>query len=87
MKTTKYQYVVNNGDLEDGFEIDSIWDMKERLFEYVAQDAAEDYHNNHDGWESSWPVDITLFHDGKEIGKFSVDMETVPAFYATKKKD
>ena len=54
----------------------------------VAEDAAEDYHDNHDGWESSsWPVEITLYEtqDGPALGVFEVDREAQPVFMATLK--
>jgi hypothetical protein len=41
----------------------------------LAQDAALDYFDNHDGWESSWPLDIELFVDGESVGVFAVEME------------
>jgi hypothetical protein len=44
----------------------------------LAQDAALDYFDNHDGWESSWPLDIELFVDGESVGVFAVEMEYVP---------
>jgi hypothetical protein len=27
----------------------------------VAVDAAEDFHGNHDGWESVWPLDFLIY--------------------------
>lgn len=55
-----------------------------RRLDDVAVDAAEDYHSNHDGWESSWPLDITLYEtkDGPAIATFEVERETVPEFHA-----
>lgn len=53
----------------------------------MAEECAEDYHLNHDGWEDSWPVTITLYDDAEgetAIAKYSVDREAVPHFYATK---
>lgn len=49
-----------------------------------AVEAAEDYHFNHDGWESSWPLNITLYEseDGPAVAKYEVERETVPEFHA-----
>lgn len=53
--------------------------------ESLAQDAGLDYFENHDGWESSWPMEIELFVDEKSVGTFLVEMEQVPRFMARKK--
>ncbi|CAH3957884.1 hypothetical protein AAHD50_00895 [Enterobacter hormaechei] len=63
-------------------ELTSEWE-----FESLAQDAALDYFDNHDGWESDWPLDIELFIDGESIGVFAVEMEHVPRFSARKKQE
>jgi hypothetical protein len=52
--------------------------------EFLAEEAAADFHSEHDGWESQWPLTITLY-DGKtgpELGKFSVEREYEPSFSA-----
>lgn len=57
--------------------------------EFVAEEAAADYHSNHDGWESQWPQTIRLY-DGKtgpEIGRFTVEREYEPSFSANKVAD
>ena len=56
-------------------------------FESLSQDAGLDYFDNHDGWESSWPMDIELFIDGLSVGTFTVEMEQVPRFSARKKQE
>lgn len=50
----------------------------------VACDAAEDYHGNHDGWESVWPLEIVIYEseEGPPVGHFEVEREVVPQFYA-----
>lgn len=53
----------------------------------IAQQCADDFHHNHDGWECHWPRDITLYatEDGPPLASFEVDREAVPLFYATRK--
>jgi hypothetical protein len=52
---------------------------------YAAEEAAEDYHSNHDGYEDDWPLTFVLLDDaGKELGRFMVDREAIPHFYAAK---
>jgi len=59
----------------------SVWDGDDG--EYLAEDAATDYHSNHDGWEASWPVQFAIFtDDGKLIGKYEVDRDYDPVFSA-----
>lgn len=59
----------------------------EWYFEILAQDAGLDYFDNHDRWESSWPMDIEIFVDGESVGTFTVEMESVPRFSARKKPE
>ncbi len=55
--------------------------------ESVAELAAYDYHSRHDGWESGWPLDITLFTETEDcLGTFSVDRDVEPVFSARKIK-
>jgi len=54
----------------------------------IAEAAAEDYHANHDGWESSWPITFVILDEArKELARFLVDREAVPQFNATKASD
>lgn len=54
--------------------------------EYVAQEAAADYHRHYDGWEASWPVTFTLFNErGDKLGDYEVERETVPEFRTIRK--
>lgn len=56
--------------------------------EMEARECAQDYWDNHDGWEASWPLTFVL-HDGEggpELGRFFVDMEARPSFTAARKE-
>ena len=51
----------------------------------VAEEAATDYFNNHDGWErSDWPLKFEIYFDGENQGIFEVDQEAIPVFTARK---
>lgn len=77
---TKYKYSI---DEDDFYEIESTW--TEENLEYLAEDCAEDYHSNHDGWESHWPLRITIARlDETILGKFEVELYHQPEFQATK---
>ena len=57
---------------------------------WIAQDCAKDLFHNHDGWEASWPLTILVYDAPYEeglMGKFLVDLETVPEFYASEVTD
>jgi hypothetical protein len=56
--------------------------------EALAEFCADEYHSNHDGWENSWPLNISIAEseDGAIIATFSVEREAQPVFYATKVK-
>lgn len=49
---------------------------------WLAEEAAEDLYNEHDGWEWSWPATVTVFSDGHCLGRFIVHMEMTPRFSA-----
>jgi len=75
----KYWLRDNDQSAEDAYECNS--SFSELI--YVAQSAAEDYWDNHDGWESSWPQKICVEVNG-ETGTFIVHMDTEPVFYVSK---
>lgn len=67
------------------YRLETTWDM-ERFAEYVAAEAAEDYHSKHDGWEDFWPVTISLhpYEQGPELCCFLVEREFEPTFSAVR---
>ena len=67
----RYRCVIGYGFHEDDLDI-------------VAADAAKNYFEYHDGWETSWPQVFVLYlsEDGEPIGKCSVSMELEPSFSA-----
>lgn len=78
---SRFMYAIDGDSPEDGWELDSAWDGENPVS--MAEEAAADYHSNHDGWEASWPVEITLYRmDGSEIGRYKVEREAEPVFYA-----
>jgi hypothetical protein len=72
---------VDRGD-EDVLHCTTTWDA--RYPHRVAEDCADDYHRNHDGWEAAWPMKFHVSVDGKKLGTFEVDREALPHFRAVK---
>lgn len=79
---TKFWYEVEDGgrhwlavagryDLTDEFDAD-----------LLAHAAAEDYHSNHDGCGSSWPLTFGLAatEGGPELWRFHIDRDVAPVF-------
>lgn len=57
----------------------NVFDMND--LEFCAEEYAEHYHDNRDGWECSWPiVFVVAKNDGTILGKVSVDREARPVF-------
>lgn len=85
-KDEKHQYCivyddeVGTEELEPDYSFNSNWDADD--LEWLAEDAAKDYHSNHDGWEASWPIKLALFKDDICLGKFEVELEFEPSFSA-----
>lgn len=52
----------------------------------IAEQCAEDFHSNHDGWEVVWPREFVLYEteDGPTLARFEVDMEARPEFSASR---
>ena len=50
----------------------------------LAEEAGLDYWYNHNGWEDTWPLIISIHEiaEGPELGRYDVEMEGVPTFYA-----
>ena len=75
----KYKYQVGRDDLQFAFDIKSSNDDVEE----IAQEAADDFFSNHDGWEHSWPSDFYIYgEDGLLLGACKVEMEMTPYFSA-----
>ena len=55
--------------------------VSDQIDSNMAEDVAENFHNNCDGREHHWPVDFELFREGESIGIFRVNREAVPQFY------
>lgn len=53
-------------------------------FELCIEECADDYFDNHDGWESKWPCLFMLWIDNQYLGMFEVELEHQPTFSANK---
>ncbi|HGJ5858500.1 MAG TPA: hypothetical protein ACHBX6_02050 [Arsenophonus nasoniae] len=71
-ETDRYEFNINNFNNE--------------YLDIAAQECAENFYDNHDGWESNWPLVIRIFVDNKIIGDFKVEMEFWPSFSTQKIK-
>lgn len=52
----------------------------------TAENAAEHFLRKHNGWESQWPLTFVLVEDDGSKSSWTVDMESVPQFHASRKK-
>lgn len=85
MRTYRYTRAETMGP-DDYHEIQSNFDPS-CDGDWIAEQAAEDYHSHHDGWESSWPITLVISNrDGSIIGEYTVDREAVPRFSAREVK-
>lgn len=90
-KHTTFSYWIKDhgGSFKDGYNFEVAFGIKEPFdqsdIEHIAEEAAEDYHQNRDGWDCSWPITFTVAtEDGKEIGDVQVERESVPHFSGRK---
>ena len=80
---SEIRYAVDHECFRDAYRLE--WDNSLPLqgVTWMAEAAAQDYWDNHDGWETSWPINITIWDaDGNKLGECEVEMETVPTFSA-----
>lgn len=69
MKNMIYHYCVSGEDCEPAFknsrQFSSSWSPGS--IDYLAEDAAEAYHDYEDGHESEWPLTFTIFDDSAKL--------------------
>ena len=64
------------------YDLPGDWEAEDEL-EQMAEAAAQDYWDNHDGFEARWPLTFEiLLPDGGLIGSAVVEMDTEPVFTA-----
>ena len=74
-------YCVEEHDPDERFNCPCSWDKSDDL---GAEECAEDYYSNHDGWKGTWALTFILFDvGGKEVGRFLVERELVESFTAS----
>ena len=79
--TDVYTYnAYGDTDPEEASDFKSDWDETHLRY---SEAAAQDYYDNCDGWESSWPKTISVFKNDRLLGVYSVELEHEPTFSAT----
>lgn len=74
-------------DHDERFELRLNWACALDLHEdqqLAAKDCAADFHSEHDGWESAWPMEFALYASeyGPEVARLNVERDYDPVFYA-----
>lgn len=64
------EYCIEDGDLSG--------------FRFLVEECANQYHDDHDGWESDWPCFFMLWIDGEYLGMFETELQYAPTFTAEK---
>jgi hypothetical protein len=84
-KTYWYEVDENNR-----FPLDAIYDLDDdTIIDCFVGYCAGDYYYNHDGWEDTWPVKISIAEteNGQTFASYIVELETEPVFYAERIAD
>jgi len=83
-----FRYSVEDHDADERYDLPGFKPSSDGSARWAAEFAAEDYHSNHDGWESSWPLTFAMYDPGDQLlGRYCVDRETVPRFTAVEVKE
>ncbi len=75
----------SESDCRHSLQVTDRRDMaRPREQQQMAEECAQDFHGNHDGWESRWPREFTLYEseDGPALATFQIEREAVPMFTA-----
>lgn len=75
-----YKYLKEGRRPDDLIAFLSDWDAVDP--EYIAQDAAQHYYDECDGWESTWPIKFEIFDGQESLGIYEVHLEHEPTFSA-----
>lgn len=81
MKKTTIKYFIDGTGttVEDAYEIETY----RHVIGSIAEECAEDFHSNHDGWDNRWPVIFILANEEDNIlGKFEIERRSEPVFIA-----
>lgn len=85
-KGYEFNYLVFESCADTRYKLTSDWNLDEadrHILEAVAQEAADDFGENHDGHELTWPVMLRLEKlDGTVLGDFEVYREMEPRYTA-----
>ena len=74
-----------NVAFHDAYEFESDHDTE--FMDWVVEDCANDFHNNHDGWESRWPITFRIWTESNEVlGDYLVERDHEPVFRAHRKE-
>ncbi|PHM61246.1 hypothetical protein [Xenorhabdus ishibashii] len=84
----KIEYAVTDAndlaDPTDRYELENpIWD--DSYPDYLAEECADDYYANHDGFDDRGPIEMTIFNNGELFGTFNIELEST--FSATRKNN
>jgi hypothetical protein len=72
-----YSGTIEDADLHEVKQFGDADDLQ-----WAAEQYAEYYHDNRDGWEASWPLVFSVADEnGKFLGKVSVERESRPEFH------
>lgn len=70
----KYKYAVHGWD--DKHDLETNFESPE----FIAEEAAEDYYERHDGWECDWPIKLEIFNGEESMGIFEIELVMSPSF-------
>ena len=85
----KYKYRIESWAEGEFDEVESCFGIEDGYLEYVAEEAAEHFYNNHDGSEylETGLPDITIYTmEGQKLGTFEVAVDFSPYFSAYPKE-
>jgi hypothetical protein len=74
-----YEYTMGDSDQRFSFPKDQ--KTYGENWSLIADELAQDYFDNHDGWESSWPQSLRIWKGEEQVAAFNIEMEREPVFY------
>jgi hypothetical protein len=84
-----FKYSVEDDETIYEYDVDNPYDdFCQYAVDYILEEVAQDYYNDHDGYEDKWPLTFKLFDkDNKLLGTAKINVEYEPTFYTIFKKE
>jgi len=81
---TDFEYVISRPDHGEHFDDGDKWESNYDDPCDIAEEYANYFHSERDGWEAFWPIAFCIYSKtGELLGEVEVERESIPSFSGT----